>query len=334
MRYADDGEGFAASDGGVTVHGSNWLHDLPTILAAAGIPYRLEDGWQDRSRSSGGYDRVLGIGTHHTASDTTPENDLAWMLHNSPDRPIGAMLLDRTGLVHVGAAGATNTQGKGGPVTGSLGVCPQDDGNRNLIAIEAANDGTGEPWPQAQTDCYVKLCAALCAAYNLDPSTDIWGHHGYCAPTQPGRKIDPAGPSVFAPAGGTWSDEVFRAAVVAATTTPTKDSPMFLVPPTRIYDTRGFGGPLPSDTYSVSAPASVPVDAAGLHVNVTVSDPDGAGFLSLWPGGDRPDVSALNWGADVQAICNATPVSLDGGQFLWWARVPCHVIVDLIGYYR
>ena len=31
--------------------------------------------------------------------------------------------------------------------------------------IEAGNNGTGETWPQAQTDAYLILCRALCGAY-------------------------------------------------------------------------------------------------------------------------------------------------------------------------
>ena len=95
--------------------GGVWLHDLPYVIAAAGIPHRTWPGWETRSRSSGGYDAVWALGVHHTASSTTPDNDCSYMWQNSPDRPIGTMLLDRAGLVTVGAAGATNTQGKGGP---------------------------------------------------------------------------------------------------------------------------------------------------------------------------------------------------------------------------
>ncbi|WP_218214598.1 hypothetical protein, partial [Ursidibacter maritimus] len=74
-------------------------------------------GWETRSRSTGGYDNILAIGTHHTASTTSPDSDCSYMWGGSPDEPIGAVLLDRTDEVTIGAAGATNTQGKGGPYT-------------------------------------------------------------------------------------------------------------------------------------------------------------------------------------------------------------------------
>jgi hypothetical protein len=90
-----------------------------------------------------------------------------------------------------------------------------------MIAIEAANNGVGEPWPQVQLDAYVALVGALCWWYDLDPQSDVYSHWQYCAPSCPGRKIDPAGPTPSRPdIGGTsgsatWSTQAFRDAVDA-----------------------------------------------------------------------------------------------------------------------
>jgi hypothetical protein len=191
--------------------GAIWLHDLPDWLEVAGLDVRTWDGWETRSRSSGGYDAIYGVVVHHTASNTEPDNDCHWEWEASDDRPIGAMLLDRTGRVTVGAAGATNCAGKGGPWTTSVGTVPLDKGNAYTISIEAANSGTGETWPTVQLDAYTVLVATLCDRVGLDPRRDIAAHFEW-APT---RKIDPAGPPRYASGGASWDMEAFRADVAA-----------------------------------------------------------------------------------------------------------------------
>ena len=143
------------------------------------------------------------------------------------------MRLHRDGRLVVGAAGATNTMGKGGPLTCSGGTVPQDRGNQTLIAIEAANNGVGEPWPKVQLDAYIALVGALCWWYDLDPQRDIASHWEYCKPSCPGRKIDPAGPTPSSPSIGgtggaaTWSTQGFRDCVDAwpPPDTPTPEPP-------------------------------------------------------------------------------------------------------------
>jgi len=196
--------------------GSVWLHDLPDVLAGAGLAVDVWPGWETRARSSGGYDAVRAVFAHHTASSSTPAADMSYMWNDNgtADQPIGAIYLARDGRLTVGAAGATNTQGKGGPWDLSTGTIPIDKGNAYGVALEAANAGTGEAWPAAQTSAYVTACRALCDAYGLDPSRDVLSHFEWCAPSCPGRKIDPAGPSPYA-TGGTWDMSAFRRDVAA-----------------------------------------------------------------------------------------------------------------------
>ena len=186
--------------------GTIWLRDLDAVVAAAGLDYRCWHDWQTRSRSSGGYDKLWAVFAHHTASNTSPDNDAAYMWDStSGDQPIGAILLERSGRVTIGAAGATNCQGKGGPYATSHGTIPADKGNAYGIAVEAANAGTGEAWPPAQQDAYVTLCAALCAAYGLDPARDVAAHFEWTS-----RKIDPAGASAYATGANKWNMNQFR----------------------------------------------------------------------------------------------------------------------------
>jgi len=214
--------------------GAHWLHDIGAALT--GLPVAYYGGWETRSRSSGGFDAILSIGIHHTASQTSPEADMAYMWQNCPDRPVGNIYLARDGTIWVGTAGAANTMGKGGPLNCSRGTVPKDKGNQYMIAIEAANNGVGEAWPQVQTDNYVKLVRQLCDHYGLDYDQDVYGHFDYCEPSCPGRKIDPAGPSPFGSinANQTWPISNFRAAVsgvVPPPVTPPVDPPMPPVTP-------------------------------------------------------------------------------------------------------
>jgi hypothetical protein len=197
--------------------------ELADVLTAAGVVVAVDDvnaGWESRARSSGGFAAApLGVVWHHTASSATPYSDLSYMCHGSADAPIGNVLLDRNGVVWPIAAGAANTQGKGGPVTLSRGTVPVDAGNSQLFAIEAANSGTGEAWPAQQVDAYFATSNALNALFGNTP-TDVITHAVNDPPVcWTDRKIDPAtsagvrGPWVPAPvsSSGTWAIGDIRA---------------------------------------------------------------------------------------------------------------------------
>lgn len=188
------------------------MHSLPDVLRNAGLWVDTWPDWDLRSRSSGGYDAIMGIGVHHDASppQQSLEDRCRYAWENSADRPIGAVWLHSDGHIMVGAAGATNTQGKGGPYRTSRGTIPVDEGNKYMISIEASNDGIGQRWPDVQLDAYVKMCAALCHAYGLLPS-DVIAHFEWT-----NRKIDPAGPSWYANGNQSWDMDLFRADVSVA----------------------------------------------------------------------------------------------------------------------
>lgn len=202
--------------------GSRYLTELANWCRAAGLVTHEVDGWQHRARSSGGYDgdRPWVVMWHHTASATSPENDVSYMCFGSPDAPVANLLLDRDGGVWVMAGGATNTNGKGGPYNVSRGQVPKDSMNTYAVSIEAANNGVGEWWPQVQIDAYFVLSLMLAERLGLAPS-DACEHQVWA----PDRKIDPAvadavqGPwqPARATSSGTWSqtdviDELWRRA--------------------------------------------------------------------------------------------------------------------------
>jgi len=196
--------------------------DVLDVLRAAGCRVAessTTNGWQRRARSSGGFPSPpLGVQWHHTASSTSPANDLHWQIVSCPDSPVGNMLLDRTGCFWPVAAGAANTAGKGGPLKLSRGTVPVDSGNTRTWAIEAANSGVGEAWPVAQIDAYFAGSDALNARFGNLP-TDVFSHALGAGDGWTNRKIDPAtAAAVQGPwkprsvnGSGTWSLADMRA---------------------------------------------------------------------------------------------------------------------------
>jgi hypothetical protein len=196
-----------------------YLTQLATWLRAVGLTVVEVDGWQRRARSSGGYaaGQPSCIMWHHTASQTTPQNDVSFIV-NASDGPLSNLYLARDGSVWVIAAGATNTNGKGGPLTVSRGTIPVDGMNTRAVGIEAANSGLGEQWPAVQIDAFFALSNCLCANLGLLPS-DLASHAAWA----PGRKIDPAtAPAVqgaWRPrsinSSGTWNLDDIRSEAIA-----------------------------------------------------------------------------------------------------------------------
>ena len=217
--------------------GANYLTNLANWCRDEGLMVVEQGGWQHRARSSGGYDdgKPWCIMWHHTASDTSPANDANYMCFGSPDAPIANLLLARNGEVWVLAGGATNTNGKGGPWTGSKGTVPADSMNTHAISIEAANNGVGEQWPQAQIDAFFRLNNMLAHRLGLSPD-DCCTHQVYA----PDRKIDPATAAAVqgswrpgsVTSSGTWSlPDIEREALSRAGTLP---PPQPLPPPTPV----------------------------------------------------------------------------------------------------
>lgn len=199
--------------------GQHWLHALPKYFDKWGVRYRLHPGWETRSRSSGGFDEIRGIGVHHTADNyASVESILRWETETSGDRPIGNATLHRDGVTTITAAGATNTQGRGVALWTSRGTIPTDSANRFLWSLEAQNKGDGsEVWTAAMVEAYPLVCAAVLDCINNETSGsklgvgDIFAHFE----TAPTRKIDPAGPSPWAQGAAMWDMDRFRGDVFA-----------------------------------------------------------------------------------------------------------------------
>jgi hypothetical protein len=95
------------------------------------------------------------------------------------------------------------------------------------------------------------------------------------------------------------------------------------------------GGALPPPitlVLQVAGEAGVPLDAIGVALNVTVTNPAASGFLTVYPCGDRPLASNLNYVPD-QTVPNFVVAGLDSlGEVCIDTMAITDVIVDIAGY--
>jgi photosystem II stability/assembly factor-like uncharacterized protein len=121
---------------------------------------------------------------------------------------------------------------------------------------------------------------------------------------------------------------------------------LYTLPPCRMIDTRGPAGPLGDPplqgggqrTFGAANVCGVPPTAKAISVNLTVTAPDAAGDLRIFPAGLNPPlVSSINYGPGQTRANNAIVPLSAGGAF----RVQCdqatgtvHFIVDVNGYFE
>jgi hypothetical protein len=101
------------------------------------------------------------------------------------------------------------------------------------------------------------------------------------------------------------------------------DFEMKIVDPTRVYDSRR------TYTFSAGEVRNIRVgDYQAAFVNVTVVGAQAGGFVTVWGGGPRPDVSNLNFGAG-DTICNTSWVPVQHGGIQVYTSAGADIIVDL-----
>ena len=156
---------------------------LAKELRAVGLEVEVVPGWKTRGRA-GTFD-PLGVMNHHTASAAGSGDHpaLGIVTHGRSDLPgpLANFILTRSGRVIIVAAGRCNHAGTGGPFR----FIGRDAGNARCVAIEAENDGLGEPWSPRQMDAYVLLNAVLLERLERNESYTV-AHKEYTS-----RKIDP-----------------------------------------------------------------------------------------------------------------------------------------------
>jgi hypothetical protein len=230
---------------------SQYLEGLAIALRNAGLTVVELAGWETRGRGDNvpySDGRPWCVLWHHTASAGDGADDADYCTFRSPDAPLTNLVIGPDGIVYVCAAGPTNTNGKGGPLTFSRGTVPVDSMNSYAVGIEISNNGVGMPYPTVQIDACFAASNAVAAAYGLEPD-DVAEHVDWA----PGRKIDPAtaaavqGPWTPAAVNGSGSWSLFdlraecrRRATATPPPAPTGEVTMYVIAVNR----QGWPGPV------------------------------------------------------------------------------------------
>jgi hypothetical protein len=108
------------------------------------------------------------------------------------------------------------------------------------------------------------------------------------------------------------------------------------VSPYRVVDSRSGGKFAAGATLTLlaAAPGTPAAAKSGLVMNVTVTEAAAAGFVTVWPGSNRPTASSLNVTAVGQTISNHVimATAADGGVRLF-TQTGTHFVVDISGWY-
>lgn len=291
---------------------SQFLTGLADVLRTAGLVVVELDGWQSRGRSGNkpyADGRPWCVMWHHTASGGDGRADADYCTFGSPDRPLANLVIGRDGVVYVCAAGPTNTNGKGGPLTFSRGTVPVDSMNDYAVGIEISNNGVGMTYPQVQVDACFAASNAVTAAYGLE-ADDVAVHFDWA----PNRKIDTAtAPAVQGPwrpasvsSSGTWSSFDLRAECRrrSSNTTPPpatgKDIDMYVISVVR----QGWPGPVDlvvdsaNTRWNANGNTSALDQVAGVPRLEAVSKDQALGLLQDRPGTGRCPFTELPAYAD------------------------------------
>ncbi|TPW14194.1 MAG: hypothetical protein FD127_1579 [Acidimicrobiaceae bacterium] len=116
--------------------------------------------------------------------------------------------------------------------------------------------------------------------------------------------------------------------------------------PARLMDTRASGitidsiaagiGARTSGTVTelqITGRAGIPADASAVVLNVTVTEPTAAGFVTIYPCGTAiPNSSNLNY-TTTATIANAVIAKLGPGGKICNTNATTHLVTDINGYY-
>lgn len=335
---------------------ATWM--LPALQADPVLAPKIIEvpGWQTHGRPPERFSFLpSGIIEHHTACmcriGHDPQNCLNPIVsgYGETPGPISQLLgtFTRPGVkwdgknvdphIIIAAAGRSNHAGTGQYSWGA------PSGNGSSIGIEWC--GPVDGWPDRVVEFRERVTAALLRNRN-------WGvhqvdtHYSYARPL--GRKVDPSGRYAHQPTLGLnqpWSVDTWRSKVAARLQPlpPPSPKPSYTVTAMADkfefgdsfprWDTRGFGPtPLPAGQYNCKLQGSEGKVAA--KVNLVITAPTAAGFATAWSG-DKPlpNESSINYAAG-QTIANQIDVPLAAdGSFKIHTHTPCHIIVDLVGYW-
>lgn len=106
------------------------------------------------------------------------------------------------------------------------------------------------------------------------------------------------------------------------------------ITPVRCSDTRTWPGhPVGPGDMTFGLPDVIPAGAVAVAMNVAAISTAGDGYVTVWPGGPRPNASILNYAGDGKAHNGATLIGISNRSFGIYLHTPAHVIIDITGYW-
>jgi hypothetical protein len=161
------------------------LVGLGKALKRAGLKTRKVQGWETRGRFPA---KFRATTFHHTASNKNsgdaPCLGLVTRGTSLVPGPLCNILISRSGVVYLVAAGKANHAGLGGPLRG----VPENSANLMSVGFECENDGRGEPWGRKQLEA-INLATAVTLRFLGRRARRHFAHKEWA----PRRKSDPAG---------------------------------------------------------------------------------------------------------------------------------------------
>lgn len=312
-------------------------------------------GWETRGRPPSQFSFLpTGVVGHHTACGMQLGHDPQWCLNVLIDGrwdcpgPISQLLGTFTppGVrwdgrnvdprIVVVAAGRANHAGTGVYPWGA------PSGNGSSIGVEWCGPPDGM-WPDQVIEFRAEVESAL-LAWNGWGAHQFTTHHEY-APT---RKIDPSGPHRYEPGidrRTPWSASLWRSVLAQRLTPPPPPPPPppplppvigddmepFDVTAPRVLDTRQAAKPHAGSTLVVAPHPQYPAGVTKVLANVTIVESAGAGFITVWPSGTRPNASTQNTWGPGQTIAGLTMVRLDSNRrFRVYTSMSAHILVDIV----
>jgi subtilisin family serine protease len=136
----------------------------------------------------------------------------------------------------------------------------------------------------------------------------------------------------------TCSVTMSAARSVTATFAVIPDPGLSAISPVRVYDSRSGGAPVrPAGstlTLPIAGTVGIPADAEAVVLNVTVTDPQASGFVTVYPcGASLPTASNHNFIAG-QTVPNAVVAGVGtGGAVCFYTLSATHLVVDVNGYF-
>lgn len=344
----------ALTNGNYVVLSSNWSDSINTGARAAGAATWADGSVGIRGTISAGNSLIGPAFASSVGSSATPLPDGTYVVlsdsYRSGNNTISAATVGLVGGTR-GVPTATNTVF--GPVIADFtavstkftanGSIALSRAGRNLVTL-LTPDLTPPAFPATPPDVTAVSSPGAATApvsYSQPVAVDDVGTPAVTC-TPPSGSSFPVGSTVVT---CTATNASGLTATTSFTVIVTAGRDYVPLAPARLADTRANGstvdglfvggGPMAAGStleLTVAGRGGVPADAVAVTLNVTVTDPQAAGYLTVYPcGSAQPTASNLNY-ATGTTIPNAVVSKVGtGGTVCVFAQQPLHLVVDVNG---